>query len=370
MAKAADYSLGPNTYPRGWFVIGESSDLDNGPLAVHFFGRDLALYRGESGKPVLLDAYCKHMGTHLTASDSAVIVKEGNQIEGDSIRCPYHGWRYAPDGKVDDIPYHDGPCPKSAAIQSYPVRDVMNCLMAWFDPDGGEPQYEPPFIKEWDDSQWVPWKLDILDIKNHPIEMLDNMADLHHLGPAHGAPCEFFETEIHDHIYVQRQGGFLKLFNAMLYTFTCYIGPGILIGKDFYNDMEYYHIIAYTPVDDGVVRIYHGALSKGENTVPNENDIEVARQIQAGALEALSADFSIWKNKKPALNIITLPNEGPFATGRKWYQQFFDKTENANHYQEQVNGLHTARNFPGAIDDYMRWEDSWVSPLRAIKEKT
>ena len=130
----------------------------------------------------------------------------------------------------------------------------MGCVMVWFDEENGPPDYEPPVIPEWGDSQWVPWALDQVDLPHHPIEMMDNMADLHHLGPAHGAPCEFFETECDGHIYVQRQGGFLALFDAMLYTFTCYVGPGMLIGKDIYNDTEYYHIIAYTPIDDGQVR--------------------------------------------------------------------------------------------------------------------
>ena len=71
MATAAQYDLGPNTFPRGWFIVAESTELDKGPMAVRFFGQDLALYRGESGKPVLLDAYCAHMGTHITASTSA-----------------------------------------------------------------------------------------------------------------------------------------------------------------------------------------------------------------------------------------------------------------------------------------------------------
>ena len=129
MATAAEYDLGPNTYPLGWFIVAESKELDDGPMAVRFFGQDLALYRGESGKPVMLDAYCSHMGTHLTASTSAMIVKNGKQIEGDSIRCPYHGWRYNERGDVDDIPYHDGPCPKSASIRSYPVIDNMVVLL-------------------------------------------------------------------------------------------------------------------------------------------------------------------------------------------------------------------------------------------------
>ena len=46
MAKAADYGLGPKTFPTGWFIVAESSELDKGPMAIRFFGRDLALYRG------------------------------------------------------------------------------------------------------------------------------------------------------------------------------------------------------------------------------------------------------------------------------------------------------------------------------------
>ena len=132
--------------------------------------------------------------------------------------------------------------------------------------------------------------------------------------------------------------------------------------------MEYYHIIAYTPVDDGMVKIYHGALSKGQNPIPTSEDIKMAQEIQAGALEALSADFSIWKNKQAAINIITLPTEGPFATGRTWYQQFFDLRENKQVYRKKVNGLHTAKNFPSAIDNYIEWENSWTSPLAKIKQ--
>ena len=43
MAQAADYGLGPNTYPRGWFIVAESREIDNGPIGVTFFGRDFAL---------------------------------------------------------------------------------------------------------------------------------------------------------------------------------------------------------------------------------------------------------------------------------------------------------------------------------------
>lgn len=347
MAKAEEYGLGPATFPRGWFIVAESSELSDKPMGVRFFGKDFALYRGESGKPVMLDAYCAHMGTHLTLSTSAMIVQNGKQIEGDSIRCPYHGWRFGPDGQCDDIPYHDGPVPRSAAIGSYPVKDVMGCVMMWHDPDGGEPDYDAPCLKEWDDPAWVRWELDHLgELEMHPQEILDNMADAQHLGPTHGAPCEYFENEFKDHVYIQRQGGWHQGYDCMLTTVTWYTGPGLLLSKQEFGGVLTYELIANTPVDDGVSKVWHAALARGVGDTPTEEDIAVAKGIQAGALEAFAADFDVWKHKRSAVRIIQLPKDGPFNVGRKWYKQFYDSVANATTYQGEVNGIHQIKDFP------------------------
>ena len=351
MAQAADYGLGPNIFPRGWFIVAESSELDKGPMAVRFFGQDLALYRGESGKPVLLDAYCAHMGTHLTASTSAMIVKNGLQIEGDSIRCPYHGWRYNAQGDVDDIPYFDGPCPKSASIRSYPVVDNMGCVMAWFDPDDREPDYAAPFLKEWDDPQWVNWELDHLgELSIHPQEILDNMADVRHLGPTHGAPSEYFENELKDHICIQRQGGPMQLYDTYLYTTTWYTGPGILLSKQVFADNVIFELIANTPVDDGVVKCWHGILFRGSEGAATDADRAAAKAAQAGALEAFGADFNVWKYKRPALKIMQLKTDGPFRTNRKWYSQFYATPEGARAIQAELNGFHYTQDMATPAD--------------------
>lgn len=351
MAKATEYSLGPHTFPRGWFVVAESAELDRGPMAARFFGKDFALYRGESGRPIMLDAYCPHMQTHLTASDSAEIVKTGGQIEGDSIRCPYHGWRFGPDGQCDNIPYYDGPFPRSAVLQSYPVRDVMGCVMMWHDPEGREPGYPPPFLDEWNDPQWIHWELDHLgELALHPQEILDNMADARHLGPTHGAPCEYFETEFRNHVYIQRQGGVHAGYGCMLMTATWYTGPGILLSKQSFGDVLTFELIANTPIDDGVVKVWHAALSRGQNTPPSEQDIATARQIQAGALQSFSSDFSIWQHKNPALRVLQVGTDGPFAKGRSWYKQFYDLAEKACEHQSAVNGKYYVKGLdePGA----------------------
>ncbi|MEH6551082.1 MAG: Rieske 2Fe-2S domain-containing protein [Pseudomonadales bacterium] len=358
MAKAADYSLGPSTFPRGWFIVAESSELDKGPMAVRFFGQDYALYRGESGTAIMLDAYCPHMGTHLTAGGSAMIVQNGEQIEGDSIRCPYHGWRFAPDGSCDDIPYHEGPAPRSAKMNAYPLKEVMGCVMTWHDPEGGEPDYDAPFLAEWDDPSWVRWELDHLgELDMHPQEVLDNMADAQHLGPTHGAPCEYFENEFKDHIVIQRQGGFHKVYAAMLTTITWYTGPGILLSKQLFGETLVYELIANTPVDDGRIKVWHATIYKSGNEVANDEDKAIAKEVQAGALAAFAADFDIWRSKKPALRVLQLPKDGPFNKVRKWYGQFYDLRANAANYYSELNGLHHITDFATPDESTKELED-------------
>ncbi len=357
MALAAEYKLGPETFPRGWFIVAEAKELEAGPLAVRFFAHDFALYRGESGRVVMLDAYCQHMGTHLAASKSPEIVQTDKQIEGDSIRCPYHGWRYAPDGTCDDIPYHDGPCPKSASIKSYTVKEVMGCIMMWHDPEGGEPDYDAPFLKEWDDPLWVQWELDHLgQLAIHPQEILDNMADCSHLGPTHGAPCEYFENEFRDHIVIQRQGGFHHTYGCYLSSVTWYTGPGVLLSKQDFGGAISYELIANTPVEDGLCQVWHAALSKAQNVPHSEADIASAKEVQAGALYAFAADFDVWRHKRPALKIMQLKSDGPFNTNRKWYQQFYDSKANTSKYTSETNGVHQIQNFPIPEDKHRSLE--------------
>ncbi|KAH2808392.1 hypothetical protein KXV85_006018, partial [Aspergillus fumigatus] len=115
MAQTKDYGLGEFTFPRGWFMIAQSEDATETPVAVRFFAQDMVLYRGKaSGKPILLEAYCPHMGTHLAKNSSSYVIKDAKHVEGDSIRCPYHAWRFGPDGQCNEIPYSPAPIPKKA----------------------------------------------------------------------------------------------------------------------------------------------------------------------------------------------------------------------------------------------------------------
>jgi 3-ketosteroid 9alpha-monooxygenase subunit A len=341
VAKSKDYKMGEFDFPRGWFMIAEASELGKSPLPLRFFGKDFALFRGESGRLVLLDAHCAHMGAHLAASTSASLVVHGEQIEGDAIRCPYHGWRFNHDGYADDIPGFDGPCPKAAKLGSYRVTQVMGAIMMWHDPEGGEPDFDPPSLPEWDRPDWINGAYDHLGrLDIHPQEILDNMADSNHLGPTHGAPCEYFENEFNGHLYYQRQGGFRREYDAYLMTYTWYTGPGLLLSKQAIGDIRSIEFIFHTPVDDGVTQVWHNNLLKASSDAPGEEERSRAAFLQNEVLSAFKQDFDIWRNKMPALQIMSLPTERNFRLGRSWYKQFYNPRERAGEFHATTDGKH------------------------------
>ena len=50
MATTADYGLGEFTFPRGWFMVATSEEVTTTPTGVRYFGEEMVLYRGQSGR--------------------------------------------------------------------------------------------------------------------------------------------------------------------------------------------------------------------------------------------------------------------------------------------------------------------------------
>jgi 3-ketosteroid 9alpha-monooxygenase subunit A len=353
MAKTREYGLGEFEFPRGWFMIADSEEVKDKPIPLRYFGRDFVLYRGDSGKVHLLDAYCPHMGAHLAINTTSYVVRDGMQIEGDSIRCPYHAWRFGPDGKCDDIPYYDK-IPKAACVRSWPVVEQMGIVFVWHDPENGEPDYPPPFFIEWDNPSWVRWKIDHLGTVNcHPQEVLDNMSDVAHFAPTHGSmKVAYFENEFDGHVMVQHFGAghrTLATKDELLELMTWYTGPAILTSR-MWGHLPSIMMIAHTPVDDGSIRAWHALMVKSPSEVANHRDVAMARAYQETSRLAFAQDFEIWANKRPAFNILQIPADGPFHKGRIWYSQFYNQRARASEIQMRVNGMHVSIPRPQAAE--------------------
>ena len=338
MAKSADYGLGSFTYPRGWFMVASSEEIKNEPLALKYFGQDLVIYRGTSGRIVVLDAYCPHMKAHLGKNTTSYIVTDGNQIEGDSIRCPFHGWRFTPEGRCDDIPYSPAPPSAHATIASWLAVERAGCVFVWHDPEGGSPDYEVPAIPEWDDGGWVRWRIDHLgDIDCHPVEVVDNLADRAHFGPIHGSgEAEYFENEFKDHTATQYfAAGHKTLSDHILTTDTCYTGPGILLSRAGGSHPAILQI-CHTPIEDGRIRVWESVLVKCGGSGDDRNAL--AAQYQDLHLAALMQDYEIWANKRACMKPLAVRGDGPIGRVREWYRQFYNPRAELAKLYRKTNG--------------------------------
>jgi phenylpropionate dioxygenase-like ring-hydroxylating dioxygenase large terminal subunit len=114
-----------------WQPIHLSAELAAGRAKpLHVMSEQFTLYRGVNGAAQVLAPFCAHRGTLLSTG----------WVEGDAIRCFYHGWKYGSDGSCVEAPAErEGFC-KSVSIRSYPTREYLGLVFAYL--GEGEP---PPF---------------------------------------------------------------------------------------------------------------------------------------------------------------------------------------------------------------------------------
>lgn len=348
MAKTSEYKLGEYPFARGWYMIGAASEASSKPSAQRFFGKDLVLYRGESGKAYMVDAYCPHMGAHLAKNNTSYIVLDGEQVQGESIRCPFHGWRFGTDGQCNHIPYSENFIPKAAKIRHYPLEERAGILWVWHDPEEQEPDYSlPDFGGHYGEPGWVEWKIDYMgDLPVHPVEIIDNMADMGHFVPIHGATdFQYFANEMMDHVVHQYYSAGHRTLTAnpedMLMLDTWYEGPGFL-QSEMQGTFDSFIMIANTPIEEDKVRAWHGLMVKvhdGSREITDE-DCAAALEYQEGSRLAFAQDVEIWANKRACLNPLAIPSDGPYAKVRQWYSQFHNPRDKAATVQQRANGMY------------------------------
>jgi 3-ketosteroid 9alpha-monooxygenase subunit A len=57
-------------------------------------------------------------------------------------------------------------------------------------------------------------------------------------------------------------------------------------------------------------------------------------------------DFEVWANKRPAIEIMQVPTDGPFGKSRTWYKQFYNPRARAAEIVARVQGLHRVKGCP------------------------
>jgi phenylpropionate dioxygenase-like ring-hydroxylating dioxygenase large terminal subunit len=291
----------PFPVPNGWFVVAEAAELAPGEvMPLYCFGRDLVLYRTAAGEPRVLDAHCPHLGAHLGV---------GGRVEDDSIRCPFHGWRFdGVSGSCVEVPYDEIDfIPKRAKARSYPTIERNQMIWVWHHLKDGEPFYEVPEIAEFSDPDWLPIVVRTYEIRTCAQEMAENNVDYSHFKFVHGAPAVPEHAFYTDGVY-KRAANEDETFVREGYG----LGLGVIRVSGFTTFLS-----STTPVDEEKVImrwIFSAPRTSGEHAAEKAADV---------FCRAVSQDIPIWENKIYRETPVLRPSEKPITEHRRWAQQFY-----------------------------------------------
>lgn len=167
-------------FPTGWFQVAYSDELASGALAsVHYFGRALALFRGQDGKAAMLDAHCAESGANLAV--------EG-RVDANTVVCPCHGWCYDGSGACVRVP-NGGAIPPRARLRAWPVVERNGLIMVWHQAEGKGPEWQIPGLAEYASEAWTAYDKRRWQIRVHVQAMAESSVDREHSATTTGRPA-------------------------------------------------------------------------------------------------------------------------------------------------------------------------------------
>jgi nitrite reductase/ring-hydroxylating ferredoxin subunit len=315
-------------YPTGWYRVAWSEQLPPGQvLPLRFFGRELVLFRTESGVASMLDAHCPHLGAHLG---------HGGTVVGESIRCPFHAWEFGSNGQCTAVPLPGRTQPLRVGLKCWEMRELNGMVATWFDASGAPPSWEPAPWPEYNAPDWTPFSHAFtLDIRTHVQEVGENSADIQHFVHLHAHyTADLTSTELvtdgHKLIHTTRAKykvfGVLKMLGKppegpLSLTFE---GLGIVQTRaaiDARKPLRYMAVFCVTPLDEQQVRM--SVLFSMNKSLPAPFRPLLRWKALRESRRSVDQDIPIWENKVYRERPTLRPNDGPIGTYREWTRQFY-----------------------------------------------
>lgn len=156
--------------PDFWYPLLRSRRLKPAAVvSVHFGDQPIALIRTKSGKLFALEDRCAHRQVPISAG----------VVEGETVRCCYHGWTYDCSGRCVNIPYvgHSELIPRG--VRSYPCREEYGLI--WVFPGNAERADSVlfPDVPAWRDPHYKTRYLDH-EVGCHYSFLHENLMDMNH----------------------------------------------------------------------------------------------------------------------------------------------------------------------------------------------
>ena len=156
-----------------WYCAAVSAELGRTPLGRTFLGEPVAMYRTTDGTPVAFEDRCRHRRAPLSKG----------RVEGDRLRCGYHGFLYDATGACIWVPGQTG-VPPGARLRTYPLCERHGFVWIWMGETALAGDAMVPDFRWNDDPEWAAVS-GYLPVACGYLLLVDNLLDLSHLAFLH-----------------------------------------------------------------------------------------------------------------------------------------------------------------------------------------
>jgi len=132
---------------------------------------DYALYRGTSGAAQIIDYRCPHRRAQMHLG----------WVEGDDIRCVYHGWKFDCSGQCIEQPAEEANFAAKVQIKTYPTEEHMGQVFGYF--GAGDAPAFPHFPLPAADGIIDAWKVEAVPCNY--LQAFENSMDEVHVAFVH-----------------------------------------------------------------------------------------------------------------------------------------------------------------------------------------
>jgi phenylpropionate dioxygenase-like ring-hydroxylating dioxygenase large terminal subunit len=182
-----------------WYVAAWDSEIGRAPFVRTICGERVMFYRTGAGAVAALEDRCCHRNLPLSMG----------AVEGDCIRCGYHGLKYDASGACVEIPGQKA-IPPGARVKSFPLVERWKMLWIWMGDPARVDEGKLPHWDGLDDPRLV--RANGNDEK--PLHMQcnwqlnnDNLLDLSHVFFVHKSTLGSPDINLHPIRTVRSQSG-------------------------------------------------------------------------------------------------------------------------------------------------------------------
>lgn len=157
-----------------WYVAALSGGIGHALAPKTILGKRVVIYRTSTGEVSALDDRCAHRSFPLSAG----------KLDGDTIVCGYHGFRYNASGDVIEVPSQGGAkCPKGIGVRRYAILERGPLLWIWMG-DGEADDSKLP-AQAWMESPKWQYSVGYMPFHGNYVSLHENLLDLTHLSYLH-----------------------------------------------------------------------------------------------------------------------------------------------------------------------------------------